>query len=154
MIAAVSRYSHPVAGGDLLRTPEMRLRHPSERPQTMTVRSCDEGAGCGFDNGSADAYAERWVEVGAGAREVLTWFLNAFTDLGWSSIEAVPTTGVAHLRLQRAADERAGVLLQGIGDWMHHPDRAVSWEAGANRMRVHLAVDGSFPDGSTGFHVG
>src|SRR5579884_471362 len=42
-MGTVSRHSHPVSGGDLLITPEMRLQHPSEHPQTMTVNSYDEG---------------------------------------------------------------------------------------------------------------
>jgi hypothetical protein len=154
-LVAVGHYTHPVAGGDLLLAPEMRARHPSERLATMTTNSYDEGAGCGFDNGSPDAYAERWVEVDAGAREVLGWFLGTFVELGWRAVEPVPTAGVAYLRLQRDADERVGVLLQGVrDDWIRHADRAVDWEAGPNRMRVHLAVDGSFPDGTSGFHVG
>jgi hypothetical protein len=51
-------------------------------------------------------------------------------------------------RLRRDPDERLGVLLQGLGDWSRHADRAVNWEEGANVMRVHPAVDGSFPDDS------
>jgi hypothetical protein len=133
----------------------MRLRHPAERPHTVTENTYDEGAGCGFDNGSADGYAERWVEVDAGARDVLAWFLGEFGALGWTLVEPVPSSGVAYLRLQRDADERAGVLLQSpSSDWTRHPDRAVNWDTGVNRMRVHLAVDGVFPDGTTGFHVG
>jgi hypothetical protein len=151
----VSRYAHPLAGAALLRTPELAARHPAEIAQTVTQNSYDEGAGCGFDNGSGDAYAERWVEVDAGAREVLAWFVTTFAALGWNPVEPVPSTGVAYVRLQRDGDERAGVLLQGLtSDWTRHADRAVNWESGVNRIRVHLAVDGTFPDGSTGFHVG
>jgi hypothetical protein len=90
-----------------------------------------------------------------GAREVLAWFVTTFAALGWNPVEPVPSTGVAYVRLQRDGDERAGVLLQGLtSDWTRHADRAVNWESGVNRIRVHLAVDGTFPDGSTGFHVG
>ncbi len=132
----------------------MRLLHPAERASTATTNAHDEGAGCGFDNGSADAYVERWVEVDAGAGAVLTWFAARFLDLGWATDGPLPTGGAAYVRFRRDPDERLGVLLQGMGDWMSQPDRAVTWEAGVNSMRVHLAVDGAFPHGSTGFHVG
>lgn len=151
---AVSRYQHPVRGVHLLVAPEMRVLHPAERESTVTTDAYDEGAGCGFDNGSADAYVERWVEVDAGALEVLTWFASRFLDLGWTADAPVPTSGVAYMRFHRDPEERLGVLLQGMGDWMRHPERDVQWDAGVNSMRVHLAVDGAFPDGSTGFQVG
>lgn len=131
------------------------MRHPAELPSTSTENTYDEGMGCGFDNGSADGYAERWVEVEAGAADVLAWFVAEYAALGWTPLEPPPTTGSAYLRMCRDPDERAGVLLQGVGsDWSRHPDRAVNWGTGPNRMRVHLAVNGVFADGTTGFHVG
>lgn len=150
----MARYQRPVKAFHLLRTPEMRVLHPAERQSTAAANVYDEGAGCGFDNGSADAYVERWVEVDAGAVEVLTWFRARFLALGWSAEAPVPTSGVTYMRFRRDPDERLGVLLQGVGDWIGHPERAVKWDAGINALRVHLAVDGTFPDGSTGFHVG
>jgi hypothetical protein len=132
----------------------MQLRHAAEDPKTTSVNRYDEGNGCGFDNGSPDVYVERWVEVHAGASEVLNWFAERFRAMGWELVEPVPISGVADLRLSRDPDERAGVLLQGFGEWQRHPDRAVNWLDGPNSMRVHLAVDGTFSDGSTGFRVG
>lgn len=149
----MARYQHPVRGVDLLQTAEMRLVHPAERQPTASTSVYDEGAGCGFDNGSADAYAERWVEVDAGAAGVLRWFTERLVGLGWTPSEAIPSSGVAYMRFLRDADERFGVLLQGTGDWAAQADRAVKWDAGLNSMRVHLAVDGTFP-GSGSFHVG
>jgi hypothetical protein len=150
----VSRHHHPVAGNELLHGPELRLRHPAERQRTATVSSYDEGAGCGFDNLSPDAYAERWVQVDAGAEEVLSWFARELLPLGWSAVEPMPTSGVAAARFSRDADERLGVLLQGVGDWWRETDRAVNWNEGVNAMRVHLAVDGQFSNGSRGVRVG
>ena len=42
-------------------------------PIRQVVSSYDEGAGCGFDNLSPDAYAERWVDVQDGATRVMEW---------------------------------------------------------------------------------
>ncbi len=150
----VTRYTHPVAGVALLATPEMRLRHPAESHSSATENAYDEGAGCGFDNGSPDAYAERWVEVDAGAVDVLTWFGARFAELGWLAAAPIPTSGVAYLPLRRDPNERLGVLLQRTHEGTQHPDRAVTWTEGVNRMRVHLAVTGKFTDGSVGFRVG
>jgi len=74
----MSRIAHPVAGLDLLHSPELELRHPAERPDTERVYLYDEGAGCGFDRVSPDALAERWVEVADGAVAVMTWFSQRF----------------------------------------------------------------------------
>ena len=94
------------------------------------------------------------MEVDAGAAEVLAWFTGQFLALGWSAEAPIPTSGVAYMRFRRDADERLGVLLQRLGDWAAHPERVVNWDAGVNSMRVHLAVDGTFPDGSTGSRAG
>jgi len=150
----VTRYSHPIEAEVLWASPEMRLRHPAEDPKTLSVNRYDEGNGCGYENGSPDAYVERWVEVGTGAADVLTWFVERFLGLGWTLVEPVPTSGVANVQFRRDPDERAGVLLQGFGEWWRHSDRDVNWLDGVNSMRVHLAVDGVFADGSTGFRVG
>jgi len=150
----VTRYRHPVEGVELLQAPEMRLLHPAERQLSAAVNLYDEGAGCGFDSGSPDAYAERWVEVDASATEVLAWFTERFRQIGWATRAPSPASGVAYMRFHRDPDERLGVLLQGLGDWAAHADRAVKWDEGPNNMRVHLAVDGAFANGSTGFHVG
>ena len=74
----MTRYSHPIEAEVLWASPEMRLRHPAEDPKTLSVNRYDEGNGCGYENGSPDAYVERWVEVGTGAADVLTWFVERF----------------------------------------------------------------------------
>lgn len=150
----MSRYHHPVKGIDLLRGPELMLHHPAEVPDSESVTSYDEGAGCGFDNLSPDAYAERWVDVAEGATPILRWFVRQLRNLGWHPAETVPLGGVASLAFQRDPDERLGVLLQGHGEWWKDPMRLVHWDAGTNRLRVHLAVDGELPDGRRGQRVG
>jgi hypothetical protein len=150
----VSRFRHPVAGADLLRSPEFRLRHPAERQQPERESCYDEGAGCGFDGLSPDAYAERWTEVAAGAAQVMTWYAQQFAALGWRPNEPIPASGVAHLTFQRDPGERLGVLMHGKGEWWKDPGRLVKWDSGNNLLRVHLAVDGVFPDGRPGIRAG
>ena len=102
----------------------MRLLYPAGRQSTTLTNVYDDGIGCGLDNGSPDAYAECRVEVDAGAAEVLAWFTGQFLALGWSAEALIPTSGVAYMRFRRDADERLGVLLQRLGDWAAHPERA------------------------------
>jgi hypothetical protein len=137
-----------------LRSPELRLRHPAERPETERKSSDDEGAGCGFDQLSPDAYAERWAEVAAGAAQVMTWYAEQFAVLGWRPKGPIPASGVAYLAFQRDPDERLGILMQGKGEAWTDPERLVKWDSGVNVLRVHLAVDGVFPDGRPGGRVG
>lgn len=133
----------------------MQLRYPAERAGRETESSYDEGAGCGFDNISPDAYAERWAEVDDGATQVMRWFVEQFANLGWHPRCVTPTSGVAHLSFHRDPDERLGILLQGLDAfWWKNPERNVKWDSGTNRLRVHLAVDGVFGDGRSGPHVG
>ena len=140
---------------DLLHAPEMRLLHPEERQSTTLTNVYDEGIGCGLDNGSPDAYAEHRVEVDAGAAEVaglVHWTVpcprlergrHRYRPAAWRTCGFGGTLTSA-----------LGVLLQRLGDWAAHPERVVNWDAGVNSMRVHLAVDGTFPDGSTGSRAG
>jgi hypothetical protein len=137
-----------------LRSPELRLQHPAERQETERESCYDEGAGCGFDNLSPDAYAERWAEVAAGAAQIMAWYAEQFAVLGWRLNEPIPASGVASLAFQRDPDERLGVLVQGTGEWWKDPERLVKWDSGVNMLRVHLAVDGVFPDGRPGGRVG
>lgn len=150
----VSRFRHPVSGLDLQRSPELQLRHPAERWETVSETSCDEGAGCGFDGLSPDAYAERWVEVAEGAEQVMHWYAEQFSDLGWLPQGPIRASGVAALTFRRDPDERLGILLQGHGEWWRDPERLVKWDSGVNSLRVHLAVDGVFSDGRPGIRVG
>jgi hypothetical protein len=150
----MSRFRHPVAGAELLRSPELQLRHPAERRGTESQRCNDEGVGTGFDNLSPDAYAERWVEVDEGAASVLQWFVEQFSVLGWRPSGPLPASGVAALNFHRDGDERLGILLQGLGEWWKDPKWSVNWDGGVNSLRVHLAVDGTFPDGRQGGRVG
>jgi hypothetical protein len=132
----------------------MQLRHPSERQETESESCYDEGTGCGFDNISPDAYAERWVDVTEGATQVMRWFVDEFTELGWHLRGSVPTGGEAFLTFQRDPDERLGLLMQGHGEWWKDPERLVKWDSGTNSLRVHVAVDGMFADGRPGPRVG
>ena len=128
----MTRFGHPIRGADLLATPEMALRHAAENEDSGHSSSYDEGAGCGFDNMSPDAYAERWVEIDARPKAVFRWYEEQLVALGWQVADR-RRDGPSFVR---DVDERIGVT--GFGQL----------------IRVSFAVDGVFPDGRTGIRVG
>jgi hypothetical protein len=131
-----------------MQSPELSLRHPAEMEGTASQSSYDEGAGCGFDQSSPDAYAERWVEIAGDPASIARWFAAELAGLGWQQVDR-PVRGEAEFHFRRDADERAGVLLQRKGGW------AEVRSGGASAVvRVHVAVEGVFDDGRPGVRVG
>ena len=140
----MTRYSHPVAGLDLLATPEMRLYHPAELPATMSEGVYDEGEGHGYDGLSPNACATRRVVINAGAGGILDWFVAHFLVLGWVAEPTRSSRGMPSVNLQRDPDERLDIHLRGPGDLSHCP---ATWTRGPNLLRVSLTVRGTFPEG-------
>jgi hypothetical protein len=157
---AVTKLGRPVLGLTLLSTPEMRLRHPTETGGRESA--VDEGSGTGFDQMSADAYAERWAEVSGSGPEVLEWFRVELERLGWRSSDSGAEPGI--LRMSREDDERILVsFLSAAGPPPSPKYEALAISAfgaeGLNQLesplvRVSIAIAGTFPDGRSSIRVG
>ena len=119
----MTRFERPVRWAILVATPEMQLRYPDESG-SRDATGTDEGVGSGFDNMSPRAYAERWFTTSDDEADVQRWFRTKLVDQGWSLLSERPDFH----RYIREGDEVIGVATFG------------------NRVRVHFAVEGRWPD--------
>jgi hypothetical protein len=76
----MTQYVHPVLGRDLLASPEMCLRYPTEGH--CHESSFDEGSG-GFDGTEPYAYAARWTTVDGPVEVVTGWYEDQLMALAW-----------------------------------------------------------------------
>ncbi len=124
----MSRFARPVRAGDLLSSPELLLRYPTERDGRIGSAD-DEGVGSGFDLGSPRAYAERWFDTSDPPTSVQDWFEHELTSLGWRLAHDADGFRV----YKRDLDESLGVTIFGVS------------------VRVHMEVEGRWPDGGSDY---
>lgn len=80
--AVMARWQRPVRAADLFATPEMQLRFSAERE--LRREGFDEGHGHGFDNMDTSPLASRTIASTDAASEVVDWFVDRLSDLGWT----------------------------------------------------------------------
>lgn len=77
----VARWKRPVQAVELFATPEMRLRYVAERE--LRREGFDQGQGHGFDDMDTSALAARTIASTDAASEVVNWFVDRLSGLGW-----------------------------------------------------------------------
>jgi hypothetical protein len=78
----MARWERPVAAAELFATPEMQLRYVAERE--LRREGFDEGQGHGFDHMDTSPVASRTIASTDAASEVVDWFFDRLSDLGWT----------------------------------------------------------------------
>lgn len=127
----------PVQVVDLLQTPEMSLRHPSETRARLGT-GANEGEGTGYDNSFPDAYVERWFQTATSPAEVLDWFDERLLPMGWTG-----TKQQASVEFFTTYDRQPG---ESVSITYFGPDPHLAlplW------FRFAFQVAGRWPDGST-----